>query len=66
MDQIFYNQDVGAVIGVSLSMMNSSKHELETAMKKKHATHGVTNDLQMYQPVTEFDDIYKKYENLFL
>jgi hypothetical protein len=36
MDQLFQHQDVGAVIGVSLSMMEHSRPAVEEEIKNRH------------------------------
>ena len=66
MDQVFYNQDVGAVIGVSLSMMKNSQQEMETAMKTKTRVQSIPEHLMMFQPINEYSEAYKKYPDLFM
>ena len=65
MDQVFYYQDVGAVIGVSLSMMKNSQHEVVTAINEKVHIPDVQSTSLMFQPLTIYDESYKKYPDLF-
>lgn len=66
MDQIFYHQDVGAVIGVSLSMMKKSKNEMQTQIKMRSAPKKQNDANQYFKPLTQFSEVYSKYPSMFM
>ncbi|EAY15481.1 hypothetical protein TVAG_210110 [Trichomonas vaginalis G3] len=66
MDQIFYHQDVGAVIGVSLSMMKKSKNEMQTQMKLRNTIKKQSETTDYFCPISQFSDIYSKYPSMFM
>ncbi|KAK8895652.1 hypothetical protein M9Y10_024122 [Tritrichomonas musculus] len=70
LDRIFYNQEIGAVIGVSIKMMTSSnannKDENSSSEKrKKSSSIFKSGGVILFKPITKYNDTYESVEALF-
>jgi hypothetical protein len=66
MDELFVQQDVGAVIAVSLSMMDNSQADVRAEIKNhKSGEHAVAEE-DAFLPNSTFSDCYAKYGPLFM
>jgi hypothetical protein len=65
MDEIFSQQNVGAVIGVSLSMMGNSKAAIQAEIKNRQPTKD-REETGLFVPVGDFAQCYLENRNLFM
>lgn len=70
LDRIFYNQEIGALIGVSLKMMNASisdeNQELRLSQKKKTLAPTLkSGSVVLFKPMISYSLAYESIESLF-
>jgi hypothetical protein len=69
MDQLFFRQDVGAVIGVALSMMENSQAAVKVEIRNRGAARGSIGEVDrkgMFVPLQKFIDVYREMGNSFV
>ena len=66
-DQIFFKQDIGSIICISLSMMYSEHPNIQPCQPKIIQAKPVKqiNDMKIFEPDSKFTDYYSVFDNLF-
>ena len=70
MDQIFYHQEIGALIGVSLSMMNKSNIEVDEPLSPRASKPTIIEELKiggrvLFKPNDDYNKAYEEDSSLF-
>jgi hypothetical protein len=66
MDELFTQHDIGAVIAVSVSMMENSREEVQVEIRNRKVVGAQMQGSGVFAPNSAFSDCYAKHGSLFL